>query len=47
LKNIGYGVAVQNSRPEAREAANLVAGESIEDGVAHILNEIFPDERLK
>lgn len=47
LKNIGYGVAVGNGRPEAREAANAVGGESIEDGVAHILNDIFPDEQIK
>lgn len=43
LKNIGFGVAVGNGRPEAMEAANATAGESIEDGVALILNEIFPD----
>lgn len=41
LKNIGYGVAVGNARPEALEAANVVAGNSIEDGVAKILGEIF------
>ncbi len=41
LKNIGYGVAVGNARPEALEAANVVAGKSIEDGVAKILAEIF------
>lgn len=45
LKKVGYGVAVKNSRPEAREAANVVAGESIDDGVAHILNEIFPGDQ--
>jgi len=45
LKNIGYGVAVGNGRPEAREAANAVAGESIEDGVALILNEIFSGQK--
>lgn len=44
LKNIGYGVAVSNGRKEAHEVANVVAGDSIEDGVAHILNKIFPDE---
>lgn len=42
LKNIGYGVAVGNARPEALEAANVVAGNSIEDGVAKILVKIFP-----
>lgn len=47
LKHIGYGVAVGNGRPEARAAANAVAGESIKDGVALILNEIFPDEHIK
>lgn len=41
LKKVGYGVAVSNGRPEAKEAANVVAGESIEDGVAYILNDIF------
>lgn len=41
LKNIGYGVAVGNARPEALAAANVVAGNSIEDGVAKILDEIF------
>jgi Cof subfamily protein (haloacid dehalogenase superfamily) len=41
LKNIGYGIAVGNARPEAIEAANVVAGKSIEDGVAKILGEIF------
>lgn len=41
LKNIGYGVAVGNGRPEARDAANEIAGDSFEDGVANILNKIF------
>lgn len=41
LKHVGYGVAVGNARPEAIEAANVVAGQSIEDGVAKILGEIF------
>ena len=45
LKNIGYGVAVGNGRPEAIEAANAVAGKSIEDGVAIILTEIFKVKR--
>src|SRR5690606_17552258 len=38
LKNIGYGVAVANARPEALEVANLVCETSIEDGVAKILS---------
>ena len=42
LRNIGYGVAVGNGRPEAREVANAIAGESIEDGVALFLEEMFP-----
>lgn len=41
LKYVGYGVAVGNARPEAIEAANVVAGLSIEDGVAKILGKIF------
>lgn len=41
LKNIGYGIAVGNAREECIEAANVVAGKSIEDGVAEILNQIF------
>ncbi len=44
LKNIGYGIAVDNGRPEAREVANAIAGESIDDGVALFLNEMFADE---
>lgn len=41
LKHVGYGVAVGNARPEAIEAANVVGGKSIEDGVARILDKIF------
>lgn len=41
LKNIGYGVAVGNARPEALDAANLVCEPSIEDGVAKILTKLF------
>lgn len=41
LKNIGYGVAVGNARPEALDAANLVCESSIEDGVAKILTKLF------
>jgi Cof subfamily protein (haloacid dehalogenase superfamily) len=41
LKNVGYGVAVGNARQEAMDAANIVCGKSIEDGVAKILAEIF------
>ena len=41
LKNIGYGVAVGNARPEALEAANLVCEHSIDDGVAKILTRLF------
>lgn len=41
LKNIGYGIAVGNARPEAIEAANIVAENSIEDGVAKSLVKIF------
>lgn len=47
LKNIGFGVAVGNGRPEALEAANAVAGESIEDGVAIFLEEIFAEDHPK
>lgn len=47
LKNIGYGVAVANGRPEARAVANAIAGESIEDGVALFLDKIFPLEDTK
>lgn len=41
LQKIGHGVAVGNARPEAIEAAKQVAGHSVEDGVARILEEIF------
>ncbi|HSI70438.1 MAG TPA: HAD family hydrolase [Gillisia sp.] len=41
LRNVGYGVAVGNARQEAMDAANIVCGKSIEDGVAKILGEIF------
>ena len=41
LKNIGYGIAVGNARPEAMEAANVVCEPSIEDGVAKILTQLF------
>jgi hypothetical protein len=41
LKNIGYGVAVGNARPETLEVANLVAEMSIENGVAKCLKQIF------
>lgn len=41
LKNIGYGIAVGNARPEAIEAANIVSENSIEDGVAKSLVKIF------
>lgn len=41
LRHVGYGVAVGNARPEAINAANVVAGRSIEDGVAKILAKIF------
>lgn len=41
LKNIGYGVAVGNARPEALKVANEVAGMSIDDGVAKSLNQLF------
>lgn len=47
LRDIGFGVAVANGRPEARDAANAVAGESFEDGVAVILNNMFPDDHIK
>lgn len=41
LKNIGYGIAVGNARPEALEASNFIAENSIEDGVAKSLMKIF------
>ncbi len=41
LKNIGYGVAVGNARAEARDVANVVCENSIEDGVAKILAKLF------
>lgn len=41
LRNVGYGVAVGNARREAMDAANIVCGKSIEDGVAKVLSEIF------
>ncbi len=42
LGRIGYGVAVSNGRPEARQAANVITGAGIDDGVALSLDEIFP-----
>lgn len=41
LKNSGYGVAVGNACQEAKDAANIVCGKSVEDGVAVVLKEIF------
>lgn len=41
LRNIGYGVAVGNAREECKEVADIVCDESIEDGVATILGELF------
>ena len=41
LKNVGYGIAVENGRQEAIDASDVVCGKSIEDGVAKILTEIF------
>lgn len=41
LRKVGYGVAVGNARQEAIDAANIVCGKSIEDGVAKVLGEIF------
>ncbi len=41
LRHIGYGIAVGNARPEAKEVANIVAEKSIEDGVAKSLIKIF------
>lgn len=41
LKNVGYGIAVENARQEAIDASNVVCGKSVEDGVAKILGEIF------
>ncbi|MFO8147051.1 MAG: HAD family hydrolase [Gillisia sp.] len=41
LRNIGYGIAVGNARPEALEASNFIAENSIEDGVAKSLMKIF------
>lgn len=41
LKNSGYGVAVGNACQEAKNAANFVCGNSIEDGVALVLEKIF------
>lgn len=41
IKNIGYGVAVSNARPEVLEHANKVTNHGKEDGVANSLTEIF------
>ncbi|MCM4159752.1 HAD family hydrolase [Antarcticibacterium flavum] len=41
LRKVGYGVAVGNARQEAMDAANIVCGKSIEDGVAKLLVKIF------
>jgi len=41
LKNIGYGVAVGNARPEALKVAKINAEMSIDDGVAKSLKQLF------
>lgn len=41
LRNIGYGVAVGNARPEALKVAKLIAETSIDDGVARSLKQLF------
>ncbi|CAN5173398.1 fructose-phosphate phosphohydrolase SppA [soil metagenome] len=41
LEKIGYGVAVENARNEAKAVANAIAGKSTGDGVAQILRELF------
>ncbi len=41
IRNIGYGVAVANARPEALKVAKLIAEMSIEDGVAKSLKQLF------
>jgi len=41
LKNIGYGVAVGNARPETLKVANAIAEMSTEDGVAKSLKQLF------
>ena len=41
LRNIGYGVAVGNARPEALKVANAITEISIDDGVAKSLNKLF------
>ena len=41
LKNIGYGIAVGNARPETLKVAKLIAQMSIDDGVAKCLKQLF------
>ena len=42
LESVGLGVAIGNAPDEIKQAANRVTASHNDDGIALILNEIFP-----
>lgn len=44
LQAVGHGIAVENAKPEVLKIAHRVAGSSKNDGVANMLNALFPSE---
>ena len=43
LESVGLGVAMGNAPDEIKQAANRVTTSHNDDGIALILNEIFPE----
>ena len=43
IENVGLGVAMGNAPDEIKQAANRVTASHNDDGIALILNEIFPE----
>ena len=43
LESVGLGVAMANAPDEIKQAANSVTASHNDDGIALILNEIFPE----
>ena len=43
LESVGLGVAMGNAPDEIKHAANRVTASHNDDGIALILNEIFPE----
>ena len=43
LESVGLGVAMANAPDEIKQAANRVTASHNDDGIALILNEIFPE----